>query len=135
MCIRDSRVRGPILYGWRSQCEKDHENGRGWFGGSCDGAVPGRLRRGYRFRFVHSRVEHQFLSLIHICARGLRSVMEDLLTDLMFEVPSDHTIEKVVVTRDCVLKIAKPEIVKNPDKKPNRLKTPVKRTPRRKVTA
>ncbi len=68
-------------------------------------------------------------------ARGLRSVMEDLLTDLMFEVPSDHTIEKVVVTRDCVLKIAKPEIVKNPDKKPNRLKTPVKRTPRRKVTA
>jgi len=68
-------------------------------------------------------------------ARGLRSVMEDLLTDLMFEVPSDHTIEKVVVTRDCVLKKAKPEIVKNPDKKPNRLKTPVKRTPRRKVTA
>ena len=68
-------------------------------------------------------------------ARGLRSVMEDLLTDLMFEVPSDHTIEKVVVTRDCVLKIAKPEIVKNPDNKPNRLKTPVKRTPRRKVTA
>lgn len=68
-------------------------------------------------------------------ARGLRSVMEDLLTDLMFEVPSDHTIEKVVVDRDCVLKKAQPEIVKNPDKKPNRLKTPVKRTPRRKVTA
>lgn len=68
-------------------------------------------------------------------ARGLRSVMEDLLTDLMFEVPSDHTIEKVVIDRDCVLKKAQPEIVKNPDKKPNRLKTPVKRTPRRKVTA
>ena len=68
-------------------------------------------------------------------ARGLRSVMETLLTDLMFEVPSDHTIEKVIVGRDCVLKKAQPEIVKNPDKKPNRLKTPVKRTPRRKVTA
>ena len=68
-------------------------------------------------------------------ARGLRSVMEALLTDLMFEVPSDHTIEKVIVGRDCVLKKAQPEIVKNPDKKPNRLKTPVKRTPRRKVTA
>ncbi len=68
-------------------------------------------------------------------ARGLRSVMEALLTDLMFEVPSDHTIEKVIVGCDCVLKKAQPEIVKNPDKKPNRLKTPVKRTPRRKVTA
>ncbi len=68
-------------------------------------------------------------------ARGLRSVMEDLLTNLMFEVPSDHTIEKVIVNRDCVLKQAQPEIVKNPEKKPNRLKTPVKRTPRRKVTA
>ncbi len=68
-------------------------------------------------------------------ARGLRSVMEALLTDLMFEVPSDHTIEKVIVGRDCVLKKAQPEIVKNPDKKPNWLKTPVKRTPRRKVTA
>ena len=68
-------------------------------------------------------------------ARGLRSVMEALLTDLMFEVPSDHTIEKVIVGRDCVLKKAQPDIVKNPDKKPNRLKTPVKRTPRRKVTA
>lgn len=33
------------MYGWRSQCEKDHENGRGWFGGGRDGAVPGRLRR------------------------------------------------------------------------------------------
>ena len=68
-------------------------------------------------------------------ARGLRSVMEDLLTNLMFEVPSDHTIEKVIVNRDCVLKQAQPEIIKNPKKKPNRLKTPVKRTPRRKVTA
>lgn len=68
-------------------------------------------------------------------ARGLRSVMEDLLTNLMFEVPSDHTIEKVIVNRDCVLKQAQPEIIKNPEKKPNRLKTPVKRTPRRKVTA
>lgn len=41
-------------------------------------------------------------------ARGLRSVMEDLLTNLMFEVPSDHTIEKVIVNRDCVLKQAQP---------------------------
>ncbi len=69
-------------------------------------------------------------------ARGLRSVMEELLTQLMFDVPSDPTIEKVVITADCVNKDAKPEIVFNPDKKPKRLGAPTKsRTMRRKVTA
>ncbi len=57
-------------------------------------------------------------------ARGLRSVMERLLTQLMFDVPSDPTIEKVVVTAACVTDGAAPEIVYNPDKKSTRLKTP-----------
>ena len=33
-------------------------------------------------------------------ARGLRSIMEDTLKNLMFEVPSDYTIEKITVTKD-----------------------------------
>lgn len=53
-------------------------------------------------------------------ARGLRSVMEGLLTNLMFEVPSDPTIEKVVLTAACVTDGARPEIVYNPDKKVRR---------------
>ena len=69
-------------------------------------------------------------------ARGLRSVMEELLIQLMYEVPSDPTIEKIVITGDCVTQNAKPEIVVNPEKKTNRLKVPTKnRTTRRKVTA
>ncbi|MBE6778798.1 MAG: ATP-dependent Clp protease ATP-binding subunit ClpX [Ruminococcaceae bacterium] len=56
-------------------------------------------------------------------ARGLRSVMEGLLTQLMFDVPSDPTVEKVVITAACVNEGASPEIVYNPDKKNNRLKT------------
>ncbi|MCI8554675.1 MAG: ATP-dependent Clp protease ATP-binding subunit ClpX [Clostridiales bacterium] len=69
-------------------------------------------------------------------ARGLRSVMEELLTQLMFEVPSDHTIEKVVITADCVENGAKPELTINPDRKPNKMKVPVKNHGgRRKVTA
>ena len=32
-------------------------------------------------------------------ARGLRSTMEDLLSELMFTVPSDETIQKVVITK------------------------------------
>ncbi len=65
-------------------------------------------------------------------ARGLRSVMERLLTQLMFDVPSDPTIEKVVVTAACVTDGAAPQIVYNPDKKSARLKTAGKsKTPAR----
>ena len=35
-------------------------------------------------------------------ARGLRSIMEETLTPLMFAVPSDPTIVKVTVTEECV---------------------------------
>ena len=35
-------------------------------------------------------------------ARGLRSVFEKVLGELMFTVPSDLTIKKIVVTEDCV---------------------------------
>ena len=35
-------------------------------------------------------------------ARGLRSVMEGIMTDIMYEVPSDPGIDKVVITADCV---------------------------------
>ncbi len=66
-------------------------------------------------------------------ARGLRAVMEGLLTQLMFDVPSDPTVEKVLITAACVTDGAKPDIVYNPDKKSRRL-PPVKgkATPRRK---
>ena len=38
-----------------------------------------------------------------IGARGLRSIMEGIMTDVMFRVPSDKTIERVVITADCVV--------------------------------
>ena len=34
----------------------------------------------------------------HTGARGLRGIMEDILTDLMFEAPSDPTIDKIIIT-------------------------------------
>ncbi len=37
-----------------------------------------------------------------IGARGLRSVMESIMTKLMFAIPSDLTIRKVIITADCV---------------------------------
>ena len=45
-------------------------------------------------------------------ARGLRSVMEGLLTQVMFDVPSDPTIKKVIITAGCVLGGEKPELIK-----------------------
>ena len=37
-----------------------------------------------------------------IGARGLRAVMEGLLTKVMSDIPSDRTIDRVTITRDCV---------------------------------
>ena len=70
-------------------------------------------------------------------ARGLRSVMEGLLTKLMFDIPSNTTVEKVVITAACVNDGAQPEIVYNPDKKSARAKAAhkPKSAPRRKTVS
>ena len=46
-----------------------------------------------------------------IGARGLRSVMEGVMTDVMYTVPSDSTVSKVVITADCVKNGTAPEII------------------------
>jgi len=68
-------------------------------------------------------------------ARGLRSVMEELLKGLMFSIPSDFTVETVTVTKECVTDNAEPGIVRNPDKKPVKLKPTLKAKPKKRVTA
>ncbi|MCW4384677.1 ATP-dependent Clp protease ATP-binding subunit ClpX [Salinibacterium sp. SYSU T00001] len=44
-------------------------------------------------------------------ARGLRSIMEEVLGSIMFDVPSDDQIARVVVTREAVINGAAPTIV------------------------
>ena len=51
-------------------------------------------------------------------ARGLRSVFEGVLGDLMYRVPSDYTIEKIVVTEDCVRNNTQPLIRTNKKREP-----------------
>lgn len=46
-------------------------------------------------------------------ARGLRGIMEGVLTQLMFEVPSDDTIEKIIITEEAVKNGAEPKIIRN----------------------
>lgn len=48
-------------------------------------------------------------------ARGLRGIIEDLLSKLMFDSPSDPTIERIVISRGCVEKNAEPLIIRRKD--------------------
>ena len=51
-------------------------------------------------------------------ARGLRGIMESVLMNIMYETPSDHTIAKIIITKDCVDCNGKPEIVRDETRKP-----------------
>ncbi|MFC4771640.1 ATP-dependent Clp protease ATP-binding subunit ClpX [Enterococcus hermanniensis] len=50
-------------------------------------------------------------------ARGLRSIIEDVMMDVMFDIPSDETIEKVTVTKDSVEGLGEPLIQYQNDEK------------------
>ena len=45
-------------------------------------------------------------------ARGLRTIIENLMTDVMYDIPSNDGISEVRITRECVLGTAKPEVIK-----------------------
>lgn len=49
-------------------------------------------------------------------ARGIRGIMESLLKDLMFETPSDVTIQKIIIKKETVTDGAQPEIIRNKKK-------------------
>ncbi len=44
-------------------------------------------------------------------ARGLRTIIEGLMTDVMYDLPSEKNVEEVIITRDCVASGAKPKLV------------------------
>ena len=46
-------------------------------------------------------------------ARGLRSIIEEIMMDVMFDVPSDESIEKVIITKMVAEGTGKPTIIYN----------------------
>ncbi|MBC8204864.1 MAG: ATP-dependent Clp protease ATP-binding subunit ClpX, partial [FCB group bacterium] len=50
-------------------------------------------------------------------ARALRSEMEKLMNDIMFMVPSDKTIEKVIISKGVVTGTRKPKIMRREARK------------------
>ncbi len=45
-------------------------------------------------------------------ARGLRGIIESLMTDIMFEIPSEDKVKEVIITRQVVDGEAEPTIVR-----------------------
>ncbi len=54
-----------------------------------------------------------------IGARGLRAVLERVMTKIMYEIPSDPSISKVLVTRECVENGVEPEVVRSKASRPS----------------
>ena len=50
-------------------------------------------------------------------ARGLRSIIEEIMRDIMFEIPSNPKIEKCIITKETVLENKEPKLILNENKK------------------
>ncbi|MGN0817729.1 MAG: ATP-dependent Clp protease ATP-binding subunit ClpX [Candidatus Coproplasma sp.] len=44
-------------------------------------------------------------------ARGLRTIIEGIMTSVMYKIPSESDVEEVIVTRDCITDGAEPKLV------------------------
>ena len=49
-------------------------------------------------------------------ARGLRSIIEEIMRDIMFDIPSNPKIEKCIITKETVLEGKEPKLVINEEK-------------------
>lgn len=51
-------------------------------------------------------------------ARGLRAIIEEIMLDVMYDIPSSNNIEKCIVTKDTVEANTSPQLVINENRKP-----------------
>ena len=66
-------------------------------------------------------------------ARGLRAIVEGLLLDMMFDIPSRTDIKQVIITEKCVTGEEKPQLVLTETAQPKKLRsrnTPKKDAPK-----
>ena len=49
-------------------------------------------------------------------ARGLRSIIEEIMRDIMFEIPSNPKIEKCIITKETVLENKEPKLIINEER-------------------
>ena len=51
-------------------------------------------------------------------ARSLRSILEDVMLDIMFEIPSEPSVQECIITKDSILKKETPLFITGEEKKP-----------------
>jgi len=61
-------------------------------------------------------------------ARGLRSIIEDIMRDVMFDIPSNPKVEKCIITRDTVENKAAPKVILNENKVTEQKKVKVRKS-------
>lgn len=66
-------------------------------------------------------------------ARGLRSIMEEFINPIMYDIPTETTVEKCIITEDVVEKHEKPKYIYNENRQP--IKRIRKRKHKRDTTA
>ncbi len=62
-------------------------------------------------------------------ARGLRSILENLLTEIMYDVPSNEKIERCIITKETVEQKTPPALVLNDNRPPIIRQRKRRRTP------
>lgn len=68
-------------------------------------------------------------------ARGLRSILEEIMTDIMFDIPSNPNIEKCIINKETVLGEEGPKLVINEKKEVENIKSTKRQVPNKKETA
>ena len=66
-------------------------------------------------------------------ARGLRSILEEIMRDIMFEIPSNPKIEKCIITKDTIKKGGKPELIINENRNLEDIARPKRKSTNKKV--
>lgn len=61
-------------------------------------------------------------------ARGLRAILEEIMLDVMYEIPSSTDIERCIITKETIIEGKSPEVIYNKNRKP--LKRPAQRKSR-----
>ena len=62
-------------------------------------------------------------------ARGLRSIIEEIMRDIMFEIPSNPNIEKCIINKETVLGVSGPELIINETKPTKPVKVKKRQVP------
>jgi ATP-dependent Clp protease ATP-binding subunit ClpX len=59
-------------------------------------------------------------------ARGLRSILEQTMLDVMYDIPADEKIAKCVVTKAAIEGVERPKLIEGERKKPEQKDSSIK---------